>query len=964
MRILRLVSCLAVLAIPARAQELAAVMEGLRPPVLLVRPDPAQPSKPLATRAARIRVDLHGALVRAEMDLTFGNDLDRVMEGQLALALPHGATVTAFALEVEGKLREASVVGREKARVVFEAVERQGIDPGLIEWVQGNVFQARVYPIPAHGTKRCVITYEWEAADSFIVPLRMGRLDSLVLEIEARGVIPEVAGWADGKRVDLPEDLDVAVNAEGQIFRASAEGKGIEPAWDLLLTLPPLASPRVALEAGKDGTAFSAVLPVGEASASEAKPGRIALFWDASASRVGVEPERALLAKYLAWLGEVQVHLVVFSDAVWFEEDYAVSEGKADELFARIEGLTPDGGTRLGALDFAALDEGVDAVVLCTDGMTTFGQGLPSAGTRPVHVLCSQGKADHAVLSRLATGHLFDLSTTGVEACLEAWKTEPVLFLGVEGEGISEVLPPAPSRAGAVLALSGRIAAEGPVEAKANFRDGAGKTWSVPFTVDTATAREGEGTWRAWARKRVASLVPAAAHEAEVQAIGMRYGIVTPATSLLVLDTLEQYVRYHVVPPAEWQEAYFEKVELEKRAMDDARTQKLAQVRAMWTHRVEWWKKDFEVPPGYKAPGGESKGDDAGVGAGFADSEAPGSRAPQEEARGLEDSSDHNESADGPSKNGKDAENGSSGPGIVLKPWTPDTPYLKALREAGDGAYAAYGRMRAEYGNSSAFFLDVADFFAEERKDRATALRVLSSVAEMDLGSPQLLRILAHRLDQMGELPLAEEIFREVLRLRPEEPQSYRDLALVLAKKEAYAEAISLLEAVILGTWDGRFPEIELIALGELNRIVETSREKTGKDAHTLPDDLIAAMPMDLRIILTWDADNCDMDLWVVEPSGEKAFYGHTETVSGGHFGRDFTGGYGPEEYLVKKGMPGKFALKINYYGNRQQVLAGATTVQIVVFKNYGRPNEERIAVTRRLGGVQEVLDIAEVNFP
>ena len=39
-------------------------------------------------------------------------------------------------------------------------------------------------------------------------------------------------------------------------------------------------------------------------------------------------------------------------------------------------------------------------------------------------------------------------------------------------------------------------------------------------------------------------------------------------------------------------------------------------------------------------------------------------------------------------------------------------------------------------------------------------------------------------------------------------------------------------------------------------------------------------------------------------------------------------------------------------------------TVQIVVFKNYGRPNEERIAVTRRLGGVQEVLDIAEVNFP
>jgi regulator of sirC expression with transglutaminase-like and TPR domain len=39
-------------------------------------------------------------------------------------------------------------------------------------------------------------------------------------------------------------------------------------------------------------------------------------------------------------------------------------------------------------------------------------------------------------------------------------------------------------------------------------------------------------------------------------------------------------------------------------------------------------------------------------------------------------------------------------------------------------------------------------------------------------------------------------LFEEVLRLRPEEPQSYRDLALVLARQGQYERAIELLYKV------------------------------------------------------------------------------------------------------------------------------------------------------------------------
>lgn len=945
-------------AVPALAQN--AAVEPLRPPVLLVRPEPDKPSRPLAPVAARVRVDLRGSLARTELDLTFGNELDRVLEGQLVLALPHEATVTAFALEVNGTLREASVVEREKARVVFESEVRRNVDPGLVEWVQGNVFQTRVYPIPAKGTKRCVVAWEWEASQSFVVPLRLGKLKDFVLEVTASGVVPEVSGIAGGRRAALPDDLDVVSDEKARTFRASAEGKDMEVAWDLVLTLPPLDAPRVASGVSPGGRSFSAVLPVGEAASSGSKPGRIALFWDASASRTGTQVERDLLAGWFAWLGKADVHLVAFSSAIMFEEDYTVADGRADALLARLAGLVPDGGSRFDGLDFSAYDGRADAVVVCTDGMATVGHALPVMGSKPVHVICSQARSDRSVLDRIATGHLFDLTTQKPEECLAAWKTEPVIFLGVEGEGVTDVLPPAPCRADRVFAIAGHAGVDAAVEAKARFRDASGRTWTVPFTIGR-TEGEDARAGRTWARRKVASLVPAAAHEEEILQLGLKYGIVTPRTSLLVLETLDQYVRYRVMPPKDMQDAYFERIEKEKVAAEKTRGEKLTYVRGLWLARVDWWKKDFVVPPGFKwqetakkesgdAPSPRTAGRPPAADA------APGERSRQgDDGRRLEELAKSD-------KDGKDS--GSSAPGITLKPWTPDTPYLKSLRAAGDGAWAAYGKLRAEYGNSSAFFLDCADFFLDERKDRKAALQVLSNVAEMDLGSPQLLRILAHRLDQMDETALAAEIFRDVLRLRPEEPQSYRDLALVLAKRSEYAEAIALLEKVVLGNWDGRFPELEVLALGELNEISEECRAKTGRTHHTLPADLVASLPCDLRVTLTWDADACDMDLWVIEPTGEKAFYGHRATTSGGRFGCDFTQGYGPEEFLVKKAVSGKFQIKIDYYGNRQQTLAGATTVQIRIYKNWGRPNQEKIEVTRRLKDVKETLDLGEVSFP
>ncbi|MEZ0274611.1 MAG: DUF2135 domain-containing protein, partial [Roseimicrobium sp.] len=307
---------------------------------------------------------------------------------------------------------------------------------------------------------------------------------------------------------------------------------------------------------------------------------------------------------------------------------------------------------------------------------------------------------------------------------------------------------------------------------------------------------------------------------------------------------------------------------------------------------------------------------------------------------------------------------------IEVKAWDPDTPYLKKIRKAED-PYAAYLKERKDNTASSAFFLDCADYFREEKKDDRLALRVLSNLAELELENAPLLRILAYRLQQLGRFDLAVPLFEEVLKMRGEEPQSRRDLALCLARRENpdLARAASLLWEVVKRKWDGRFPGVEVIALHELNDLLQRAPKDGPKElrpdveAIGIQTRFIDDVPVDLRVALTWDADNTDIDLWVIDPTGEVCIYNHNQTKTGGTISHDFTRGYGPEIFTIRRALPGTYTVKVNYYGNTQQKLAGATTVQVEFQTSFDQPGTKHQAITRRLKDKQEVIEVGKFVF-
>jgi hypothetical protein len=391
----------------------------------------------------------------------------------------------------------------------------------------------------------------------------------------------------------------------------------------------------------------------------------------------------------------------------------------------------------------------------------------------------------------------------------------------------------------------------------------------------------------------------------------------------------------------------------------------LDHVAEEFSARVAWWQRDFPkgTPP---APKPEAKaaarGNELGTItlAANRDESERRSRAAEAPAAGMVAPAPAMAPPPPPAPGGSSDKSsaGNGGAVIRLQPWESDAPYAHRLRDAAaDQLYALYLDERDSHATSTAFYLDVADLLLQ-RGQRELALRVLSNLAELELDNRHVLRVYAYRLMQAGDYPHAIRLFRQILEMAGEEPQSHRDLALALAADGQRQEAIRRLNDVAIGEWDSRFAGVELVALNELNQIVATSPQAL--DTSFIDPRLLKRMPLDLRAVLSWDSDNSDMDLWVTDPNGEKCFYAHKDTYQGGLLSNDFTGGYGPEEFVLRRAKPGKYKVEAHYFGDRQQIVTGATTLSLKLSTGWGMPRQQDKIVTLRLAGKDDTVLVGE----
>ena len=520
---------------------------------------------------------------------------------------------------------------------------------------------------------------------------------------------------------------------------------------------------------------------------------------------------------------------------------------------------------------------------------------------------------------------------------------------------------------------------------------------------DGAVVGKGALLATVWAKRRMSDLaIQADSRKDEFLKLARRYSVAGPNHSLVVLETLEQYLEHDIEPNekmsfhGEWKKrraAQDDPIALKKAKADHE-----ANLLKYWEERVKWWNNP--KPPKRTPKSGVF--DVAHSDAEMASSSSPamestpaaGARAFRRERRSemmaMVSAGWQSPAPQAECKAAPQAAVQSSAPTVSLKAWDPKTPYLETLKAASDKdeAYKAYLKEREKYGQSPAFYLDCAGWFYKERK-RALGDKIISNLAEFKLEDAALWRSMGWRAREAISYELAILAFRKALKLRGEEAQSRRDLALVLAEygkmlklisSSSYAPHPYIEEALKLfadaafnvrarksGSRGNDF-QVSIIALEELNGLiswVESEEWHLGKKPKVPEFDAAYRrdLPVKLRIVMSWDVDETDIDIHVLEPNGEEAYYGHRRTSEGGFVSEDVTTGYGPEEYLKKDLERGVYKICSNYFASHQTSLTGAATITVCVYTDWGTKDEKFQIITFRLDKPKEKLLIGEVKL-
>jgi Ca-activated chloride channel homolog len=1008
---------------------------------------PKQKSEqPIRVESLRIDANVTALVAQTRMELEFYNPNARVLEGEFILPLLPNQTVVGYALEVDGKLREGVVVPKEKARVAFESITRRGVDPGLAELTRGNVFRTRIYPIPANGKKRISITIDQNLINSseglryeFPVPIKtkLARFDVRVQANQSSGV--------SNKQLVL-SDAKIAERSQQHVV----------PEPLITLTLPKAQILAHALPVDQNNQSITLIplkAPTFDAALSKAK--NAVVYWDASRSGASRDHDKELrfLQAAIAQHAISSIKLVVFRNTL----DSVQTFSDANSLIKAIRGLSYDGGSAIHSMGF---DQTADLAIIFTDGDSNFdlfkgNRSDASRATRTViaHAAMQINANGLAQLSERLNAGVIPLLSLNSEQQLTALKEARIKATVAIRSGGCADFPIVRQLQGDDYLLSARCTPNSQFDVIwSSITATRAQALGMPKAMDVTKAQAAPLA-RLFGAQRVQYLAQTApVDEAAIQEVAVEFGVVSEWTSLLVLESIADYIEFEVEPMepdllaqfksaidrkhdqrqlrtdthlrnvlAQWQEfktwhstpryVYTDVVaqmasqlRMQMNGSEKAlkQLQTLAQqaqalkqskmhldaleaqskqlylqmlaLQTQWLATLPKARREAMANQLMQATTRDAQNAlaDGAVAGGAADRRSIAQSAPMAASAPApteSTSAAFEESAldlAKPIAKEQDALAPDPGPEsatatkarIELKGYRSDAPYIRELRTA-KNAYESF-LIAAKADGSAGFYLDCAEFFFAEKKDPKLALRVLSNIAETQVESVDALRVLGAQLMLWKQQKLALTQFELAKNLRVEEPQGWRDLALALDAAGYHKQAQATLWHVIANPWDERFESIALTALHEFNEIYfgAPANQRVNATEMGIPKAALSPAPVGLRVVMGWNANDVDMDLWVLDPSGEWAFYGQPKTLSGGQMSRDFTAGYGPETFTIAKPIKGRYRVFANYFANHQQKLAVPISVYLSFQTPFNIGKTDTQNVVHRLDTNKQVQEI------
>jgi hypothetical protein len=546
---------------------------------VLVAIDPDGQEAKLSLRKYHVDVHVEDGFARTTIDQTYFNHESARLEGTFYFPLPADASLSRLAMYVGGTLMEGGMAERDYARSVYESIVYRQKDPALLEWVDGTTFKMRVFPLEPRQEKRIILSYTQR------LPSLYGQA---AYRFPAGHSLTAVGTWSFHARVKNATGLAWAspshalrASRDGTDLVLDAEEKDSKADRDVVLTLAendgaaPVPEAARLSSAELDGAKYLMLRYRPDLPGQAARQRRDWVFLvessgdrDPLLARAQIDVVQGLLAQ-----AEPDDTFAVLAAntrvAACFPGARPVTPDNVGEALAFLEGRH-----LIGALDLgqALTEAGRFLQAGRNPYLVHVGSGIAAMGERRNDVLARR-PPDNAryvgigVGRRWARGFMkaaaersggyfaqinpdepvswrtFELAATlNTPRLMDARVTDPdgrALFLTdvssiAQGEELAAVARLAPGPA----ALPERVTITGTLDGRRfertlPVRDVAGGAGYLP---------------RAWAKLEIDRLLAedAAKHKDEIVALSKAMVVMTPYTSLLVLENEDMYEQYKV----------------------------------------------------------------------------------------------------------------------------------------------------------------------------------------------------------------------------------------------------------------------------------------------------------------------------------------------------------------------------------------------------------------------------------
>ncbi|MCX7046883.1 MAG: VIT domain-containing protein [Candidatus Sumerlaeota bacterium] len=541
------------------------------------------PVLPADLTSLEVNVQIDGMTATTALDQTFRNPFQRRLEGTYLFPLPANAVIRDMSLYIDGKPVKCEVVEADKARAIYEEIVRRARDPALLEYVGRDLVKLRIFPVEPGQTRRVKFQY------SQILKRDFGLTEySYPLLTQQQAAQPI---WSFTLTGSIHSDKPItAVNSpthdiefkrkDDKNFTFGFEKENFQPAANLKMYYgisdkefgAGLVAYRIKSE---DGYFMLMIAPRGKDEKAKRIPKDVTFVFDTSGSMAGdnIEQARRALQYCLNSLHEEdRFNIIRFSTE---SEPFAkglvpASKDKIKEALGFVKSIEARGGTAINdalmeALSAKGSKERPHLIVFLTDGKPTVGEVNTNAilkniaaknENKPrIFVFGVGNSVNTLLLDKISDEHGGVTDYIGPKEDIEVKVSnfftkvsDPILMnLALDFGSIksSKAYPKAlPDLfAGGQITLIGRYQGAGKADLVLSGLQGGDKKvfeYAVDFPEE---ATDADFLPRLWAIRRVGNLVDEIRKNGEekelkdeVIALGKKYAIATPYTSMLVLE--------------------------------------------------------------------------------------------------------------------------------------------------------------------------------------------------------------------------------------------------------------------------------------------------------------------------------------------------------------------------------------------------------------------------------------------